>query len=491
MSGHHWAAKSAVYTHRWLGIVLGVLFVVWFASGIVMMYARMPELDPRERLAKLAPIDPQLIQVAPPSGEGVSRLSIAMLDGRPVYRVQQGRQQRTVFADTGEAPGKITEARAVEIAGNFAPEHRSTLRYDGYLSDSDQWTFGVRGLMPMHRVALGDEAGTEVYVSEQTSEVVQVTTASGRLWGWLGAVLHWVYFTSFRLNSKLWNEFIVWTSLVGTIMSIIGLGWGLWRFSPSMRYRLRRAPQRSPYSGWMKWHHIAGLLFGLTTITWVFSGLLSMDPWDWHPGTAPTRDQRNAATNGSIHFDQLTPAQLSSAITAFGEHRPKEVEVIRFRGVNYLRAERWLMAIDRSDAPLIAEFDHKAIEEVAHAAMPGIAIEDESWLDQYDPYYYDRDGRLSLPVLRVRYLDPQRTWLYLDPKRGAIVRKEERLTRLNRWLYHGLHSLDFPFLYYRRPLWDVVVIVLSIGGIVLSVTTALASWRRLRRHARAIASRAS
>ncbi len=56
---------------------------------------------------------------------------------------------------------------------------------------------------------------------------------------------------------------------------------------------------------------------------------------------------------------------------------------------------------------------------------------------------------------------------------AAIVRKEERLTRLNRWLYHGLHSLDFPFLYYRRPLWDVVVIVLSVGGIVLSVTTAL------------------
>ena len=104
-----------------------------------------------------------------------------------------------------------------------------------------------------------------------------------------------------------------------------------------------------------------------------------------------------------------------------------------------------------------------------------------SWLDQYDAYYYDRNRRLSLPVLRVRYNDPQRTWLYFDPKRGAIARKEERLTRLNRWLYHGFHSLDFPFLYYRRPLWDVVVIALSLGGLVLSATTLTASWRRLRR----------
>ncbi len=99
----------------------------------------------------------------------------------------------------------------------------------------------------------------------------------------------------------------------------------------------------------------------------------------------------------------------------------------------------------------------------------------------YDAYYYDRDRRLSLPVLRVRYDDPQRTWLYFDPSHGAIARKEERLTRLNRWLYHGFHSLDFPFLYYRRPLWDVVVIVLSLGGIVLSATTLSASWRRVRR----------
>ena len=115
-------------------------------------------------------------------------------------------------------------------------------------------------------------------------------------------------------------------------------------------------------------------------------------------------------------------------------------------------------------------------------------IEGVFWLTEYDPYYYSRSGQLNLPVLRVSYLDPQRTWLYLDPKRGAIVRKEERRSRVNRWLYHGLHSLDFPFLYYRRPLWVVVVIVLSLGGIALSVTTLWAAYRRLRRGVRRIRS---
>jgi hypothetical protein len=72
-------------------------------------------------------------------------------------------------------------------------------------------------------------------------------------------------------------------------------------------------------------------------------------------------------------------------------------------------------------------------------------------------------------------------WLYLDPGGGAIARKEERLTRLNRWLYHGLHSLDFPRFYASRPLWDVVVIALSLGGLVLSATTLLPGWRGVAR----------
>ena len=116
--------------------------------------------------------------------------------------------------------------------------------------------------------------------------------------------------------------------------------------------------------------------------------------------------------------------------------------------------------------------------------MPGTAVDDAVWLEEYDAYYYDRNGARLLPVLRVRYDDPSRTWLYLDPQRGVIVRKEERLSRVNRWLYHGLHSLDFPFLYTRRPLWDVVVILLSLGGITLSVTSLTQGWRRLRRHGR-------
>ncbi|MGC3736965.1 PepSY domain-containing protein, partial [Pseudomonas aeruginosa] len=28
-----------------------------------------------------------------------------------------------------------------------------------------------------------------------------------------------------------------------------------------------------------RWHHLAGLLFGAVVLSWIFSGLMSMNPW--------------------------------------------------------------------------------------------------------------------------------------------------------------------------------------------------------------------
>jgi hypothetical protein len=158
----------------------------------------------------------------------------------------------------------------------------------------------------------------------------------------------------------------------------------------------------------------------------------------------------------------------------------RELELVRFQGEPYYAAAGRLVSAGAPGVPFGA-FDRSEVVEAVKRAMPGVAIEDTTWLDGYDSYYYDRHAELDLPVLRIRFLDPQRTWLYADPHVGRIVLKEERLSRLNRWLYHGLHSLDFPFLYYRRPLWDVVVIVLSLGGIASTVTIVMPTVRRFRR----------
>jgi len=42
--------KLLIYTHRWMGIVFGLIFIVWFVSGIAFMYVGMPSLSVSERL---------------------------------------------------------------------------------------------------------------------------------------------------------------------------------------------------------------------------------------------------------------------------------------------------------------------------------------------------------------------------------------------------------------------------------------------------------
>jgi len=391
------------------------------------------------------------------------------------------------------------------------------------VTEPDQWTLQARGQMPMHRFAFDEADDTRVYVSEQSGDVVLRTTRRERLWGYLGPVLHWVYFTPLRRNGSLWSEFIIWSSLIGCVMCLTGLLWGLWRYSPRSRFRLKRVPSQSPYSGMLKWHHYAGLLFGVITTTWTYSGLLSMGPFNWFSSPGVTATQRDAFTGGPLRLDQLTLDKLREGATAIGSSFRsshgggflKELEVTQFRGEPYLlgyrapstdEAVQWMHAglLPRASRPRLEHryvsglepaagtfvrfdeprFGEGTMLELARAAMPDVPVEDASWLSEYDAHYYDLRGARPLPVLRVQYADANRTWLYVDPERGAIVQRTDDTRRLRRWLYQGLHSLDFPALYYKRPLWDIVVIGLSIGGLALSATTLLPAWRRLRRHAR-------
>lgn len=230
--------------------------------------------------------------------------------------------------------------------------------------------------------------------------------------------------------------------------------------------------------------------------------------------TSPaTRAVREAATGGPIDLSRLTVERIRAAAevirTSFD---PKEIDFLQFLGEPYFVAYRppsswestatWRNTDIAAASALFIERDHVIVSalrpeegaftafardrmwDVAKAAMPNVPISDATWLETYDAYYYSHNGMKPLPVLRIRYADARATWLYMDPQRGAIAARLERASRWNRWLYHGFHSLDFPFLYYKRPLWDIVLIILSVGGVAISVTSALPAWRRLSRHAR-------
>src|SRR5204862_2425650 len=87
------------------------------------------------------------------------------------------------------------------------------------------------------------------------------------------------YFTALRQNGALWSQVVIWTSLLGTFLTLTGLYVGVSLF----RWRKRK----SPFHGVALWHHWSGLIFGIVTLTWVFSGFASMQPWGWLESEGP------------------------------------------------------------------------------------------------------------------------------------------------------------------------------------------------------------
>src|ERR1043166_3079065 len=50
--------QALIFVHRWLGVVLCLLFLLWFPSGFVMMYWDYPSITAAQRLAHTAPPNP-------------------------------------------------------------------------------------------------------------------------------------------------------------------------------------------------------------------------------------------------------------------------------------------------------------------------------------------------------------------------------------------------------------------------------------------------
>jgi hypothetical protein len=95
-------------------------------------------------------------------------------------------------------------------------------------------------------------------------------------------------------------------------------------------------------------------------------------------------------------------------------------------------------------------------------------------IHQYDVYYRDRTRQRPLPVILALMNDAEKTRYYIDPATARVVGGYSNRNWVGRWLYNGLHSLDFPWLYNYRPLWDIVVIAFMLGGTALCVTLARA-----------------
>jgi len=464
-------------THRWLGIVTCLLTLLWFGSGLVMMYVPYPSLKPAERVAALAPIAWQRVRVQP--GLALSRAELAafprelrleMQRSRPVYRMTGPDGARiAISAETGERLRPIGAAEAGRIATAFALA--PAVRTERIVRD--QWTVaqGFDPSRPLWRVRLADGRGTDIYISSLTGEPVQHTTAWERGWNWAGAIPHWLYLTAIRRDGAFWRQVVMWTSGPATIVGLTGLWIGVLRWRPTPK---RRIPYREP---WMRWHHIVGLIGGLTMLTWMASGWLSVNPFGWFDRKGDPEIGRRYADHPQATFVPVDLMRLGRAAAGARELRFVHVGGEPSLLIRGSREERRLDA--RSLSPV--EIDREQLTWLARRAAGSNSIRAVERLERPDLYWYSHWNERPLPVWRVRLADAERSWLHIDAETGVLLDQSTAETRAYRWLFNFLHDFDLPILLEHRWLRDPLMWLLLTFGVVLSATGIVIGWRRLWR----------
>jgi len=507
-------ARRWVYLiHRWTGIAGCVLMFLWFVSGIVMLWVGYPKLTPWERLAALPELSSQCCKTLPlevfGKGTGSGELVLTSISGLPRFVLHSRGRFQVIEAQTAKPLTSLIGHQAARAAAeqfvamtqkasfpeSGTPDTVSpaSSRYEGLVHE-DRWTHS-RGLdphRPLHKVTVSGADPLTLYVSSHTGQVVMDASRSQQRWNYVGAWLHWLYMFRSTSVDPAWSWTVIILSFSATLSAMSGLCVGLWRWRFGKRYKSgSRSPYREP---WMKWHHVAGLLFGTFVFTWIFSGLMSMNPGGIFSASVRA-DNTAYRGNASVELGLLAdPSAIITSLTNTGFH-PVELQWLRVGDLPYVlaydrTATTRLVTFNQGKLRALNAWDEAEIISAARRLLDAPTIK-EKVIYSYEAHYYQRHpeamngGRVhGLPALRLDFLDPDRTRIYIDLNTGLVASSLSYRQRVGRWLFYFLHSWDTPALLEPKSLRDAILCVLSLGGILVSAAGIVIGWRRLRRTAR-------
>jgi hypothetical protein len=469
--------------HRWMGVVLCLFFACWFISGAILIYHPFPSLSQSDRLARSSHIDLSQINVSPKEAVQIAgsneldRLRLIDLEGRPVY-VLHGFDNdiQTVDAKSGELISLLQKKVARKIAEKFS--EIAALKVEGPL-DYDQWIVPNRYdfYRPFYRVSLRDVNETVLYVSARTGEVLQKTEWSERAWNYIGAVTHWIYPTALRKNWVLWDQVVWWLSFSGVVTTLAGLRLGIIRLRGFAGGKTKDTV--SPFNGWLRVHHILGLFAGLFVLTWIFSGWLSMDHGRLFSKPNPKPDQVKKFR--SISMAQATENVSLEALKSLDGF--SEGEFFAMGGKTFVitqnAKEQKLFEPFNSNFLSSVKIEEIEVVNAVMEAWPSSKIQATERPGESDVYGKLREGSFPPNTLRVVLADPLQTWVHVDMDSGQIISVMDRSRRQYRWLFNGLHSLDFPGLANHRPAWDILIFLLLGLGFLFSITGVVIGMKRL------------
>ncbi|EMR0601600.1 TPA: PepSY domain-containing protein [Stenotrophomonas maltophilia] len=493
MSLRSTAKRWTYLVHRWLGIGGCLLMLLWFISGMVMLFIGYPKLTPGERLAALPVLGdagdwrglsalPDAVQAEPEA------VALTTVGGEAAYVVRSGSNVGAWSVRTGQALLPVSAQRAEASAAQFAGGQA----FVGAMRvDEDRWTHSraLDAHRPLYRVEVGGAQPGDVYVSSHTGEVVLDAPRVQQHWNYVGAWLHWLYFLRMQSVDPVWTWVVIVLSALCTVAAISGIVVGVWRWRFRGHYR---TGAKTPYvEPWMRWHHLIGLVAAAFVFTWIFSGLMSMNPLGVFSSTREAIDS-GRYRGGAAAVDGMLgePAALLAAAGA-RHFRPVEIQWRRLGG------ELFAVLLDgRGDTRIVSSEDgelqvlrqlpvdwlRQRARAMSDAPMQAFAVQHAA-----DAYFYPRAPEAMngaavrrFPVAVADFGDAEATRVYLDLATGDPLLTMGHRERVGRWLFYFLHSWDLPAMLRFDSTRLAVLLLLSVAGTALCATAVVIGYRRLR-----------
>ena len=201
--------------HKWVGLILGLQFVLWTVSGATMALLDMDKVGGHSAAAPTEAASAWPAELTSPERFGpVEGLVLRRILDRPVYELSAAGATRLLDARTGE-PVAIDAATARQIAKS-AFHHEAPVVSVEHLAKPNLEAREHDG--PMWRVNFADEENSSAYVSEVTGRPLVNRGDTWRVWDfvWMLHNMDYVNRTSFNHPLIIFVAFAtLWISFTG------------------------------------------------------------------------------------------------------------------------------------------------------------------------------------------------------------------------------------------------------------------------------------
>lgn len=425
--------------HRILGRWLSILLFIWFLSAFVMVFTSFPKVTANMRIDKYDVLNDSIVK-----GIRLPEMS---------HKIDVYSYLGEVHVDSGGGDRHHYDINKVIFKWGTSNVQKIDTLYE-----LDQWIpfSKYEKELPIYKVHYNDQQNSCIYILSKSGEVIQSVNRSQKIFAWIGAIPHWLYFKPLRVHRDLWIYTVISLSALACIMLIAGF--------------VAAIPKRKYKRGVYKNHKISGIIFGTTALLWSFSGMMSLTsiPSSWFGSNAAPRFVANDSIKSS-HFLLSINKVISNL-----DKKTKLVSMRCFGSLPYYKitdSKGESIYIDARDSNRIerVNIDQEFIENYIKNSCGVDTSFTCELLEEYDNYYIDRKKRLPLPVYKISIDNQWKSTIYIS-KYSCETKEMNRASRWNFISYQALHSLRFKLLITNNFVWYSLMFIFLIGGTYLSYT---------------------